>query len=79
MEKKNTMMIYGRIKDGDHFQISPITGKELIERIWTNDYAMPPENVVFDTKTKNGERVRIVVPFDDTNESYAIIDNKNGN
>jgi hypothetical protein len=73
MTKKNTMMVYGFLKDGNPFQVSPISGKELIKKIWTDDFSIPPESLVLDTKTENGERVRIVIPFDDTNESYAII------
>jgi hypothetical protein len=73
MTKKNTMMIYGFLKDGNMFEVSPITGKELIKKIWTDDFAMPPESLILDTQTESGERVRIYIPFDDTNESYATI------
>ena len=72
-ETKNTMMIYGWLKDGEMFNVSTITGKELIHNVWTDDYAMPPQSMVFDAKTKDGQRVRIFVPFSDTGESYAEI------
>jgi hypothetical protein len=69
----NTMMIYGFLKDGNEFSVSPITGKELIHKVYTDDYAMPPDDLIFDTQTKDGQRVRIVVPFSNTEKSYAII------
>lgn len=62
-------MVYGFLKVGDTFQVSPITGRELIEKIWTDDYVMPPESLILDTKTQGGEQVRMVIPFDYTNES----------
>jgi hypothetical protein len=74
MTKKNKMMVYVFLKGGNKFPVSSISGKELIKKIWTDDYSMPPESLVLDTKTENGERVRTVIPFDGTNESYAIIE-----
>lgn len=77
MSKKNTLMVYGFLKDGKSFQVSPITGRELIEKIWTDDYVMPPESLILDTKTQTGEQVRMVIPFDYTNESYTVIGTPN--
>jgi len=68
------MMIYGHLVDGNYFEVSPITGKELIKRVWTDDFAMPPQTMTFDTSTTDGKRVRIIVPFSDDTESYAVID-----
>lgn len=68
------MMIYGHLLDGNVFDVSPITGKELIKKVWTDDFAIPPQSMTFDTSTKDGKRVRIIVPFDDKSDSYAVID-----
>jgi hypothetical protein len=74
-KKINTMMVYGFLKDGNEFSVSPISGKELIERIWTDDYTIPPESLILQVKTKDGQKnIRIVIPFDETAESYAILD-----
>ena len=67
------MMIYGYLKDGNMYDVTPITGEELIKKVYTDDYAMPPNNLVFDSATKDGIRVRIVVPFSKAEGSYAII------
>lgn len=66
-------MIYGFLEDGNTFEVSPISGKELIEKVWTDDFAMPPRYLIFDTATKDGQRVRVIVPFNDSGESYAIL------
>ncbi len=72
---KNTMMIYGHLIDGNTFSVSPIDGETLIKKVWTDDFGVPPEALIFDASTESGERVRIVVPFSKTQESYAIIGN----
>jgi hypothetical protein len=72
-DKKNTMMIYGWLEDNNSFSVSPISGKELIHKLWTDDYAMPPKSLIFTAKTADGKKVTIIVPFSDTESSYAEI------
>ena len=73
---KNTITIYGHLIDGNVFDVSPITGEELIKRIWTDDFGVPPQNLIIETRTKNGERIEKLIPFDDKSESFATIINQ---
>jgi len=66
------MMVYINILDDGMQSVSPIGGKQFIHK-FANDFAMPPANMVLETKTQDGKRVSIVVPYSDEQESYAIV------
>lgn len=68
------MYIYGHLVDGTPFDTGLVTGKDLIKKIWTDDYAVPPQSMVLNTKTKDGKIVKVIIPFSDNQEAYAEID-----
>lgn len=60
--------------NNDYHPLEYASGKELIIDLLTDDWGAPPRALVLEAKTKDGETVRISIPYDDDSPAYAFIE-----
>jgi hypothetical protein len=79
MSRKEVSMrnvkIYLQLVNGDSRPLQFGSGRELIERLFGDDFGPPPVNLVLEARTQGGRTVRVLVPYDDvTAEAHVSID-----
>jgi hypothetical protein len=59
--------------DGEWLPIEFENGRELIHRIWGDDFAAPPVSLIIEANSESGKKVRIVVPYDDRDRAHVEV------
>jgi hypothetical protein len=62
--------------NGEQFEMNDVTGKQLIQRLVSNDWTALPASLVLEARSSDGRTIRLVVPYDDTSAARVFIEDK---
>lgn len=60
--------------NGDYHPFEFTSGRELIVELLTDDWGAPPRGLVIEAMTKEGQSVRISIPYDEDSPASAFVD-----
>lgn len=59
--------------DGGHHALEYSSGKQLIHDWISDDWGAPPRSLTIEARTRDGQSVEIVIPYDDSDSAVAFI------
>ena len=68
------LRIYLPLVNGSQHALEFATGKELIHELISDDFGPPPRSLEIEARTKDGEKVTISIPYDDSNKVFVSVE-----
>ena len=66
------LKIFLPLVDGSSLPLDFSSGKDIIHKLISDDFGIPPTSLIFEANTKDGKIFKIVIPYNDEDTVSVI-------